>query len=143
MVFANIGYLFLLLLLIPYIVWYIMKGRKSDASLQVSDTKVYAKAPKSLKLRLLHVPFLLRIITFTLIILILARPQSTNSWKNSETEGIDIMMCLDVSTTMLIEDIRPNRIQAAEDVAANFINGRPNDNIGLTVFAVRPLHNVR
>jgi Ca-activated chloride channel family protein len=135
MVFANIGYLFLLLLLIPYIVWYIMKGRKSDASLQVSDTKVYAKAPKSLKLRLLHVPFLLRIITFTLIILILARPQSTNSWKNSETEGIDIMMCLDVSTTMLIEDIRPNRIQAAEDVAANFINGRPNDNIGLTVFA--------
>jgi len=135
MVFANIGYLFLLLLLIPYIIWYIWKGRKSGASLQVSDTKVYAKAPKSYKIYLLHAPFVLRIFTFVLIILILARPQSTNSWKNSETEGIDIMMCLDISTSMLSEDIRPNRLQAAKDVAAEFINGRPNDNIGLTLFA--------
>lgn len=135
MVFANIGYLFLLLLLIPYIVWYIMKGKKSGASLQVSDTRVYAKAPKSFKQHLIHAPFLLRIITFILIVLILARPQSTNSWKNSETEGIDIMMCLDISTSMLAEDIHPNRISAAEDVAAEFINGRPNDNIGLTLFA--------
>jgi Ca-activated chloride channel family protein len=135
MVFANSGYLFLLLFLIPYIIWYILKGRKSGASLQVSDTKVYAKTPKSFKLYLLHVPFLLRILTFVLIVLILARPQSTNSWKNSETEGIDIMMCLDTSTSMLAEDIKPNRIQAAEDVAAEFINGRPNDNIGLTLFA--------
>lgn len=135
MVFANSGYLFLLLFLIPYIIWYIMKGRKSGASLQVSDTKVYAKTPKTLKIYLLHLPFLLRICTFVLIVLILARPQSTNSWKDSETEGIDIMMCLDTSTSMLAEDIKPNRIQAAEDVAANFISGRPNDNIGLTLFA--------
>jgi Ca-activated chloride channel family protein len=135
MVFANIGYLFLLLLLIPYIVWYVLKGRKSGASMQVSDTRVYAKAPKSKKLYLLHAPFILRIFAFILIVLVLARPQSTNSWKNSETEGIDIMMCLDVSTSMLAEDIRPNRIQAAEDVAAEFISGRSNDNIGLTVFA--------
>lgn len=112
-----------------------MKGRKSGASLQVSDTKVYAKTPKTLKIYLLHLPFLLRICTFVLIVLILARPQSTNSWKDSETEGIDIMMCLDTSTSMLAEDIKPNRIQAAEDVAANFISGRPNDNIGLTLFA--------
>lgn len=112
-----------------------MKGRKSGASMQVSDTRVYAKTPKSFKLYLLHAPFLLRICTFVFIVLILARPQSTNSWKNSETEGIDIMMCLDTSTSMLAEDIKPNRIQAAEDVAAEFINGRPNDNIGLTLFA--------
>lgn len=135
MVFANIEYLFLLFLLIPYIIWYILKGKKSGASLQVSDTSVYSKAPKSYKLYLIHAPFILRIITFILIILILARPQSKNSWKNSEMEGIDIMMCLDISTSMLAEDIRPNRIQAAEDVAADFISNRPNDNIGLTVFA--------
>lgn len=135
MVFANSGYLFLLLFLIPYIIWYITKGKKSGASLQVSDTRIYAKTPKSFKLYLLHAPFLLRIFTFIFIVLILARPQSTNSWKDSETEGIDIMMCLDTSTSMLAEDIKPNRIQAAEDVAAEFINGRPNDNIGLTLFA--------
>jgi Ca-activated chloride channel family protein len=135
MVFANSGYLFLLILLIPYIIWYILKGRKSGASLQVSDTKVYAKTPRTFKMYLLHLPFLLRICTFVLIILILARPQSTNSWKDSETEGIDIMMCLDTSTSMLAEDIKPNRIMAAKDVAANFISGRQNDNIGLTLFA--------
>ena len=112
MVFANIEYLFLLLLLIPYIVWYVLKWKKSQATLQISDARVYAHTPKSYKNYLLHVPFGLRIIALILIILVLARPQTTDNWQNSEIEGIDIMLAIDVSTS-----------------------GRPNDNIGLTLFA--------
>ena len=132
MVFANIEYLFLLLLLIPYIVWYILKWKKSQATLQISDARVYAHTPKSYKNYLLHA---LRIIALILIILVLARPQTTDNWQNSEIEGIDIMLAIDVSTSMLAEDLKPNRLEAAKDVAAEFINGRPNDNIGLTLFA--------
>ena len=135
MVFANIEYLFLLLLLIPYIVWYILKQRKSEATLQISDARVYALAPKSYKNYLLHLPFILRIAAITLIIIVLARPQTTDKWQNSEIEGIDIMLAIDVSTSMLAEDLKPNRLEAAKEVAAEFINGRPNDNIGITLFA--------
>ncbi|MDR0962178.1 MAG: VWA domain-containing protein [Mediterranea sp.] len=135
MVFANIEYLFLLLLLIPYIIWYILKRKNSEATLQISDARVYAHAPKSYKNYLLHAPFILRIIALILIIVVLARPQSTDSWQNSEIEGIDIMLTLDVSTSMLAEDLKPNRLEAAKDVAAAFINGRPNDNIGITLFS--------
>ncbi len=135
MVFANIEYLFLILLVIPYIIWYILKGSQSDPTLQVSDTHMYQSAPRSYKLYLLHVPFVLRIIAIIMVIIVLARPQTTNNWQNTEVEGIDIMMAVDVSTSMLAEDLKPNRLEAAKQVAAEFINGRPNDNIGLTIFA--------
>ena len=135
MVFANIEYLFLLLLLIPYIVWYIMKRTNSEATLQISDALCMPIPLKANKNYLLHVPFVLRIIALILIILVLARPQTTDSWQNSEIEGIDIMLAMDVSTSMLAEDLKPNRLEAAKDVAAEFINGRPNDNIGITLFA--------
>ncbi|WP_319505268.1 VWA domain-containing protein [Bacteroides graminisolvens] len=135
MVFANIEYLFLLLLLIPYIVWYILKHKKNNATLQMSDTNIYRSIKKCYKTYLLHVPFILRIIVLALVILILARPQTTNNWQNSEVEGIDIMLAIDVSTSMLAEDLKPNRLEAAKDVAAEFISGRPNDNIGITLFA--------
>lgn len=135
MVFANIEYLFLLLLLIPYIVWYILKRKNNEAIVQVSDTHVYIHAPKSYKNYLLHVPFILRVFALILLIIVLARPQTTDSWQNSEVEGIDIMLAVDVSTSMLAEDLKPNRLEAAKDVAATFINGRPNDNIGITLFA--------
>lgn len=135
MVFANIEYLFLLLLLIPYIIWYCMKRHKNEASLQIADTSVYATVPKSYKNYLIHLPFALRILTLALIIIVLARPQTTNSWQSSEIEGIDIMLAIDVSTSMLAEDLKPNRLEAAKEVAAEFVNGRPNDNIGITLFA--------
>lgn len=135
MVFANIEYLFLLLLLIPYVVWYVMKRKKNEASLQVSDSSMYARAPRSYKIYLLHAPFVLRVMALALVIIVLARPQTTNSWQNSEVEGIDIMLSIDVSTSMLAEDLKPNRLEAAKEVAAEFINGRPNDNIGITLFA--------
>ena len=124
-----------MLLLIPYIIWYILKRKNNEATIQSSDARVYAHTPKSYKNYLLHVPFALRIIALTLVILVLARPQTTDNWQNSEIEGIDIMMAIDVSTSMLAEDLKPNRLEAAKEVAAEFINGRPNDNIGITLFA--------
>ncbi|NMA73382.1 MAG: VWA domain-containing protein [Bacteroidales bacterium] len=133
--FANVEYLFLLLLLIPYIIWYILKYYRSQATLQISDARVYAHTPKSYKNYIVHLPFALRILALTLIIIVLARPQRTDSWKNSEIEGIDIMLTVDASTSMLAEDLQPNRLEAAKDVAAEFLNGRPNDNIGLVIFA--------
>lgn len=135
MIFENIEYLFLLLLLVPYIVWYFMRRKKTEPTLQVSTTRMYMNAPRSWKLYLLHAPFLLRIAAFVMIVLVLARPQTTDNWQNTEIEGIDIMMAVDVSTSMLAEDLKPNRLEAAKQVASEFINGRPNDNIGLTIFA--------
>src|SRR5574344_1987904 len=135
MEFANKEYLFLLLLLIPYILWFMLYRKKSEPTMQMSDTYAYRYAPKSWKIRLIHLPLLLRIITFVMIIMVLARPQTHNSWKNESTEGIDIMLAMDVSTSMLAEDLKPNRIEAAKAVAAEFISGRPNDNIGLKIFS--------
>ncbi len=136
MVFANPTYLYLLLLLIPLIGWYIYKLSKSQASLQVSSSEVFElPEAKSWKVYLRHLPFVFRMVAVALLIVVLARPQSTNSWQNSSTEGIDIMLAMDISTSMLAEDLKPNRLEASKDVASSFINGRQNDNIGLVVFA--------
>ncbi len=135
MVFAHIEYLLLLLLLVPFIVWYVMRHRNFDPAMQVSDTRVYTHIPKSYKNYLLHLPFVLRMLAMVFIILVLARPQSINSWKTENIEGIDIMLALDVSGSMLAEDFQPNRLEAAKKVASAFINDRPNDNIGITIFA--------
>lgn len=133
-VFANKGFLFLLLLLIPYIFWYFLY-KKRNAAIVISDTHAYRFIPKSFRQHFIHVPFFLRIVTFICIILILARPQGNKAWRNEEVEGIDIMLALDVSTSMLAEDLKPNRIEAAKGVAQEFISGRETDNIGLSIFA--------
>ena len=80
-------------------------------------------------------PMVLRCIAFTLVVIALARPQTHNAWDEKTVEGIDIMLAMDVSTSMLAEDLKPNRIEAAKAVASEFISDRPNDNIGLTIFA--------
>ena len=135
MEFADKGYLFLLLLVIPYILWLLLYRKNSEPTLRLSDTYAYAYAPKSWKTRIMWLPGVLRIITFVMIILVLARPQTHNSWGKKTVEGIDIMLAMDVSTSMLAEDLKPNRIEAAKDVAAEFVSGRPDDNIGLSIFA--------
>ena len=135
MEFANKEYLFLLLLLVPYIIWYLMYRKKTEPTMRMSDTKAYRFAPRSWKVTLMPLQLILRIAVFVLLVLILARPQTHNSWNNKSVEGIDIMMAMDVSGSMLAEDLKPNRIEAAKQVAAEFIAGRPNDNIGLTIFA--------
>lgn len=103
--------------------------------MRMSDTFAYRYASRSWKVMLMPVQMVLRIIAFTLIVIAMARPQTQNSWKNKWVEGIDIMLAMDVSTSMLAEDLKPNRIEAAKQVASEFIAGRPNDNIGLTIFA--------
>ena len=136
MIFANPTYLYLLLLLIPMIGWYVYKLSKNQASLQVSSTEGFdAPGASSWKVWLRHVPFILRMAAVAVLVVILARPQSTNSWQNSSTEGIDIVLAMDISTSMMAQDLKPNRLEASKDVASDFINGRPNDNIGLVVFA--------
>ena len=135
MEFANREYLFLLLLIIPYIVWYAMFRKKSEPTIRMADTFAFRHAPRSWKVMFMPVQLLLRLLAFIMLVLALARPQTHNSWKNETVEGIDIMLAMDVSTSMLAEDLEPNRIEAAKKVAAEFIADRPNDNIGLTIFA--------
>lgn len=101
----------------------------------MSSLEPFQRAPRSWKNYLRHLPFVLRLVVTTLLIIVLARPQSTDNWESSSTEGIDIVMAMDISSSMLAADLQPNRLEAAKDVAAEFINGRPNDNIGLVSFA--------
>ena len=135
MEFASKEYFILLILLIPYILWYFLYRKKSEPTMQMSDTFAYRYAPKSWRMRIINLPMVLRCIAFTLVVIVMARPQTHNSWDNKQVDGIDIMMAMDVSTSMLAEDLKPNRLEAAKNVAAEFIADRPNDNIGLTIFA--------
>ena len=136
MIFSNIGYFLLFIPLVGYIVWYLMIGRNKVPTMKVSTATLFLKKRiKSYKNYLIHLPFTLRVLTFIMVIMVLARPQSTNRWQNSDVEGIDIMLAMDVSTSMLAMDLSPNRLEAAKQVAAEFVNGRSNDNIGLTIFA--------
>ena len=135
MEFANKEYLLLLLLIIPYLIWYVMYRKKTEPTLRMSDTFAFRYAPKSWKVTLMPLSMLLRLLVFVMIVMVLARPQTQNSWDKKTVEGIDIMLAMDVSTSMLAEDLRPNRIEAAKQVASEFIIGRPNDTIGLAIFA--------
>ena len=135
MEFKNPLFFLLLLVLLPYIVWYVMRYKQSLPSLKVPDTTKYVKVPKTFRLYLMHLPFLLRIILISLVVCILARPQSKHSWSDTDVEGIDIMLSVDVSTSMLAQDFKPNRVEALKEIAQKFIEKRPNDNIGLTMFA--------
>ena len=112
-----------------------MYRKKNEPTLRMADTFAFRYAPKSWKVMLMPIQPLLRILAFVMLVCVLARPQTSNSWKNHTVEGIDIMLAMDVSTSMLAEDLSPNRLEAAKHVAAEFIAGRPDDNIGLTIFA--------
>lgn len=135
MTFHNPEYLLALLLLIPVVFWYLKELHQSDASLQISSHRNLGTLKKSTKIKLLHLPFVLRVLAIILVILTIARPQASNSWRTENTEGIDILIALDVSGSMLAEDFKPNRLEASKSVANEFILSRPNDNIGLVLFA--------
>lgn len=133
--FLHPGYFFLLLLIPAYVAWYVWKQKGLQASLQVSSLKALSNVQPSVRGRLRHILVALRMLALVAIIVVLARPQSTNKFRNETTEGIDIVMALDISGSMLAEDFKPNRLEAAKEVAASFVAGRPNDNIGLVIFA--------
>ncbi|NDV47661.1 VWA domain-containing protein [Paludibacter sp. 221] len=135
MTFHNPEYLLFLLVLIPIIFWYVWEMQKSDASLQISSHQDLKQYSKTLKIRLRHLPFALRVLSITFIIIAIARPQKSDSWKTENTEGIDIMMALDISGSMELPDFKPNRLEAAKALGIEFIKSRPNDNMGLVVFA--------
>ncbi len=134
MTFANIEYFLLLLLLVPFILWHFLWRQKSTPTIRMATTEQAAGFPHTLRLSLIHLPFVLRVLAFIALVIVLARPQTQNSLYERETEGIDIVMAMDISTSMLTPDLEPNRIEAAKAVAYEFINNRPNDNIGLTLF---------
>ena len=134
MTFANPAYFLLLLLLIPWVGWYFLFRSSSESHIRWASTEALRRVPHTWRTRLVHLPFILRTLLYVLAVIILARPQTGSSWRTGQTEGIDIMMALDISTSMATPDISPNRISAARDVALEFINNRPNDNIGLTLF---------
>ncbi len=133
--FANSSFLFLLFLVIPIVVWYILKHNKIKPSIQVSSTEHLSQLGNTWKVKMRHSTFILRVLALIFLILVLARPQSINNLRSETSEGIDIMLALDLSSSMLARDFHPDRLEAAKDVAIEFISGRPSDRIGLTVFS--------
>ncbi|GAO31071.1 BatA protein [Geofilum rubicundum JCM 15548] len=133
--FLHPQYFLLLLLLIPMIAWYIWKQNTAHATLQISSIRFFSLVGKSRKTYLRHLPFVFRMLTLIFIITALARPQSSNQLRNVTTEGIDIVVSLDISGSMQAMDFQPNRLEAAKEVAIEFIKGRPNDRMGLVIFA--------
>lgn len=135
MQFAHPHILWLLLLLVPMAVWYILKQRNAVPALSISTTSPFARMPRTWKQYLRHALFVLRLCAIACLIVVLARPQLRNKWSTSSTEGTDIIIALDISTSMYARDFSPNRFEAAKIVAAQFVQGRENDNIGLVIFA--------
>ena len=124
------------LLLVPLmIVWWIFRYRKQEAAVQHSDISLLDTVGKSLRVRLRWLPYALRCVAVAAMVVALARPQSQLSRQEMTVEGIDIVMAMDVSGSMLAEDFKPNRLEAAKKVAADFIEGRKSDRISLVVFA--------
>ncbi len=133
--FASPYYLWLFALLPLLVVYYIWRQRQGSASIRISSIDGVLKAPKTLRYWLRHVPFALRIGALALLIVALARPQGIEENARTNTEGIDIVLAVDVSGSMLARDFKPDRITAAKEVASDFIADRTGDRLGLVVFA--------
>lgn len=133
--FENPRILYLLALLLPMIGYYIYRTIQGRAAIQISTTAGLANLGHTYRYWLRHTPFMLRCLVVALVIVAMARPQSAEQHSNSNAEGIDIVMSLDISGSMLARDFQPDRIGAAKDLGSKFIIERPTDRIGLVVFA--------
>ena len=134
-VFANPEFFWLLLLLPLMLLWYWFWNKKSQANVTFSTTIAFKKT-KSWSDALYHLLFVLRMIAIALIVVALARPQThSENAKTKITDGIDIVMAIDVSASMLSQDLKPNRFEALKKVASQFVKDRPNDRIGLVIYA--------
>ncbi|MEJ2596015.1 MAG: VWA domain-containing protein [bacterium] len=134
-IWANPEYLYALGIIPVLVVWYWFRHRSSSPEIRFSALKAFEDMPRSPKTWLVHSLFVLRMLTLALLIIALARPQSVSSRQNIEIEGIDIVMALDVSSSMLARDFDPDRLEAAKEVAGDFIRRRPNDRVGLVIFS--------
>jgi Ca-activated chloride channel family protein len=132
--FASPGLLWLALLLPAMIVWYLINNNKQQAGLKVSSLKSF-QGISSWKNLFRHVPFVCRLLAITFIIIALARPQTKSDEQQAEGEGVDIVLCIDVSGSMTAQDFTPNRMEAAKAVAANFVEQRLTDRIGIVIFS--------
>ncbi len=133
--FAQPGFFWFLIVIPAMIAWYIWREKLLQGSLAVSASKGFLLQGKNRVANFRHLPIVLRCMAVCLIIVALARPQTSLSWQNSTTEGIDIMIASDISGSMLAEDFVPNRLEAGKNIAINFIKNRPDDRIGLVIFS--------
>lgn len=133
--FADPLFLYFLAFVPAMIAFYILKQHKSTASLRMPGLQPFSETGKTFRHYLRHILFALRTAGVTLLIIVLARPQATSKFQNISTEGIDIVLTLDISGSMLARDFRPDRLEASKNVATEFISGRPYDRIGLVVFS--------
>lgn len=125
-----------LLFLVPLIIaFYILRQQKTTAHLQIPGLKQFADSARTFRYYLRHILFALRTAAVALLIVVLARPQKTDNYQNVTTEGIDIILSIDISGSMLARDFKPDRLAASKNVATEFISGRPFDRIGLVVFS--------
>ncbi len=129
------GWLWLFLLYIPLIAWYVYNHRTAHPTMRMSTTEAFDRLPASWRGWLTHLVFTLRLLALGCLIIILCRPQTHDSWSTSDVEGTDIVVAMDVSTSMLAKDFSPNRMESAKKVATQFVAGREHDNIGLVLFA--------
>lgn len=135
MEFANPNYLYLLVVLPLLGLWYWYRYRSDFAPIQVAGMENFENSSRSLKQYLFFITYVFRILAIGLLIVALARPQTTSSRQDVTIEGIDIVLALDVSSSMLAMDLKPDRLEAAKEVASEFISGRPNDRFGLVIFS--------
>ena len=133
--FANPKLLYLLAVLPLLIVFYILRHSKRTAGVQISSLDFFGRTGTPFRLVLRHILFGLQILAIALLTVAFARPQSSENWSETTTEGIDIALCIDVSGSMRAMDFKPNRLEAAKDVAAEFVNGRPNDRFAIVAFS--------
>jgi Ca-activated chloride channel family protein len=134
-IFANPEFLYLFIIIGLVILWYIILGRKKSAAISVSGVESLPAKAGGIRVYLRHLQFVFRMLAFILLVLALARPQSTNRWESVTTEGIDIVMAMDISGSMRAMDFKPNRLEAAKEVGMEFVNSRPDDRFGLVVFS--------
>lgn len=134
-IFAHPSYLWLLLLLLPLVVWYVWKHRDLTASISMSTTAQFASLPRSRRGAARHLLFVLQLLAIAALIVVIARPQTVSRWRTSSTSGTEIVLVMDISGSMLAKDFEPNRFGAAKEVATRFVNGRENDALGLVIFA--------
>jgi Ca-activated chloride channel family protein len=133
--FSEPFYLYLLAIIPLMIAFYYFKQQKAAPSFRMPGLQQFANAGHTFRHYLRHILFALRVLSIMLLIIVLARPQATDRIQNTSTEGIDIVLALDISGSMLARDFRPDRLEASKDVATEFISGRPYDRIGLVVFS--------
>ena len=132
--FINSEFFYLLIIPFVYTIWYFFKKRNINSEILFSNLGPLNKT-RTLKSKLRSLPQILNIIAICLLIIALARPQSSTNWEESTTEGIDIVLSMDISGSMLAEDLKPNRLEASKNVAVDFISKRVNDRIGLVIFS--------